>query len=102
MLSVSSSFIATNCCDLIFCASLALIGGRAEESTTAPCPGCLGGGSRAEVAWEVRLAAADIDGTTVGVADTLEVNTGRPARDAAGGKTPRGVSVAPAGEQPHS
>ena len=35
MLSASSSFIATNCPDVIFVASLAVIGGRAEERTTA-------------------------------------------------------------------
>ena len=30
----------------------------------------------------------------------LGVNTGSPAKDAAGGKTPRGVDAAPVGEKP--
>ena len=47
MLSDSSSFIATFCCDLILCTSLALICGRADERTPAPSPGGLGKGAMA-------------------------------------------------------
>ena len=91
--------MATYCCDLIFCASLALIGGRADERTTAPSTGSLGIGSRAARAGGVKPAAVatmvDVDATAV-----LGANTGSPARDAAGGKTPRGVDAAPVGGRP--
>ena len=60
MLSESSCCMATYCCDLIFCVSLALIGGRADERTTAPSPGVLGMGSSAARAGEVKLAEVAI------------------------------------------
>ena len=89
--------MATYCCDLIFCASLALIGGRADERTTAPSTGSLGIGSRATRGVKPAAVATvvDVDATAV-----LGANTGSPARDAAGGKTPRGVNTAPVGERP--
>ena len=84
--------MATYCCDLIFCVSLALIGGRADERTTAPSTGSLGIGSRAATAV---ATVVDVDATAV-----LGANTGSPARDAAGGKAPRGVNAAPVWERP--
>ena len=69
------------CCDLIFCASLALIGGRADERTTAPSTGSLGIGSRVVRAGGVKPAAVAtvVDGDATAV---FGANTGSPARDA--------------------
>ena len=97
MLSERSSFIATYCCDLIFCASLAPIGRRAEDSTTAPSSGCFARGSRVIAAGDTRLAdnnveAAVVEVTAVAAADELDAagtKSGRPANEAAGGRTPR-------------
>ena len=91
--------MATYCCDLIFCASFAPIGGRADERTTAPSAGALGTGSSTASAGAAELAAVAV---VVDVRDrvALGANTGSPARDAAGGKTPKGVDAAPVGEKP--
>ena len=87
--------MATYCCDLIFCASFAPIGGRADERTTAPSAGALGTGSSAASAGAAAVAVV----VDVRARVALGANTGSPARDAAGGKTPRGVDAAPVGEK---
>ena len=90
---------ATYYCDLIFCVSLALIGGRADERTTAPSPWGLGMGSSAARAGEVKLAevaiVVEVDATVV-----LGANTGSPAGEAACGKTPRCVDAPPVRDKP--
>ena len=107
MLSERSSFIATYCCDLIVCASLAPIGGRAEDSTTTPSSGCFARGSSDIAAEDTRLAdhnveaAAVVGVTAVAAADELVAvgmlgtKSGRPANEAGGDRTPRGVDVKP-------
>ena len=92
--------MATYCCDLIFCASFALIGGRADERTTAPPTGGWRTGSSAARAGVVKLAA-EAAVVTVAATVVLGANTGSPARDAAGGKTPSCVTAAPVGEKAH-
>ena len=59
----------------------------------------LGMGSSAARAGEVKFAevaiVVEVDATVV-----LGANTGSPVRDAAGGKTPRGVNATPVREKP--
>ena len=93
-------YCLTYCCDLIFCASFALIGGRADERTTAPPTGGWRTGSSAARAGVVKLAA-EAAVVTVAATVVLGANTGSPARDAAGGKTPSCVTAAPVGEKAH-
>ena len=109
MLSVNSSFIATYCCDLILWASLAPIGGSAEESTTAPSPGGFTMGSRAALSGVARLVvtavldtdlAADAAAVARLIAARPAENCGIPNRDSGGGMTPKGVAPAPAEGQP--
>ena len=103
MLSESSSFMATYCCDLIFCVSLALIGGRADERTTAPSPGVLGVGSSAARAGEVKLAEVAIVVEVDAIAPlVVGANAGSPAREAGCGKTPKGVDATPVRDKPTS
>ena len=56
---------------------MALIGGRAEDRTTAPSPGGLTSGSRAEVAGFAVVA--------VPAAERAKENSGSPASEAGGG-----------------
>ena len=95
MLSERSSFIATYCCDLFFCA------------TTAPSSGCFARGGSDIAAGDTRLAdhnvevAAVVKVTAVADADELVAvgmlgtKSGKPANEATGGRTPRGVDVRP-------
>ena len=89
MLSARSSFIATYCCDLIFWASLAPMGGSADDSTTALSAGGLGQGSRGEA--RVGAAASEVLAVT-DAAVLLEAteNNGSPASAAGRGIAPNG------------
>ena len=107
ILSVSNSFMATYCCDLIFCDSLAPIGGSAEDSTTAPCPGGFTLGTSEALSGEARLVVTVVPDAAFAaaaaplIAEWLIENRGSPASDAGSGITPRGVAVAPAEGSTH-
>ena len=90
---------------LSFVPSLAPIGGRADESTTSLSSGCFTWGSSDIATGNTRLAdhnveAADVvEVSAVPAVDELAAvgmlgaKSGRPASEAAGGRTPRGVDV---------
>ena len=97
MLSASSSFIATNCPDLILLANFAPIGGSAEERITAPSAAGLRleqDGLALKTVVAVAVAPAVAVATTVAAAADNGENTASPASADDDGMTPRpGVAV---------
>ena len=101
MLSESSSFIATYCCDLILRASLAPIGGSADDSTTTPSSASLGAGNSAETMGAMVLADSVVVAAALLEADWLNENNGSAGSEAGGGITPSGVAVGPVMRSTH-
>ena len=91
MLSDNSSFIATNCLDLILLTSFAPIGGSADDRIMAPCCAEMGfgtnAGGRGLPTLLMRVAAAAAD-DAAGVPPGGNVVS--PARADGGGMTSRG------------
>ena len=78
MLSESSSFIATYCRDF----SLAPIGGRADDRTTAPSPGGLEVGSRAAIAGAVAIVVVAVAAAALPETEWPRENNGSAASEA--------------------
>ena len=94
MLSASSSFIATNCPDLLLLANFAPIGGSAEERITAPSAAGLRLEQDGLALKAVAVVPAVAVAATVAAAADDGENTASPASADDDGMTPRpGVAV---------